>query len=208
VPAQVVQLIDVQILYTQEVLNVFHYVNLDGAAEIAALEAAFPTEYIASVKAIQTGQLFHTGLRTRRVYPTADLVHETIYAAPVEGTDVSDALASCDALSMKWALGPTVVLQGGFAGHLKRGGMRLPGAAEDMVTQNSCTTAVVADWAASFLDLSDPVDDGSWLLCVASYLDGARVRQPQVQSYSIVLGSSAPSPSTQNTRKVLRGRVS
>jgi hypothetical protein len=208
VVAQVAQIIDVQIDRGQEVLNVFHFVNLDGAGDIIDLVTAMGTGYVANVKGDQNAGIAHTSQRYRIVSPTAELVQVYTTGYPYTGELTGEELASCDALSMKWNLGSTVVLAGGFTGHLKRGGMRLGGIDESRVNGNNCTSDIITSWIGTMFPLlSDPVD-GEWLLCVASYLNGARARQDTVQAYALVTGTSEPSPSTQNTRKVLRGRTS
>jgi hypothetical protein len=66
---------------------------------------------------------------------------------------------------------------------------------------------VVSAWAAAFATLT-PVAGGDFEFIVASFLNAGRVRQHTVQQYAPVLGTSAPAPSTQNTRKILRGHIS
>jgi hypothetical protein len=209
VVANIWELIDVQDLAGQEVLNVYHYLDAAGTVEPLDLMDGFVTNTLPGIVQFQTNNLEHTALRYRRVYPSADLTQEYTVGLPVAGgLNTGDDEPSSTALSMKWGIGATVVLAGGFTGHIKRGGMRLGGAKESMIVGNDVASGVPAEWAGTFPLIADPIGDASVVLIVASFLNGARVRQHTVQSYSIVTGSSAPSPSTQNTRKVLRGRTS
>ena len=205
--AQVAQIIDVQSLAGQEVLNVFHYVDTSGAASLATLVSDFEVDYMTSVANMQTNQLAHIATRYRIVSPTAGLQQTHTLSSPHVGQQSdNDPLASCDAYSVAWTLGATVVLAGGFTGHLKRGGARIAGPTEGLVSGNVCVGAALATWPTAFGNLQAP-GSGGWQLVVASYLNGARVRQTTVQAYCLVTGTSVPSPSTQNTRKVLRGRT-
>jgi hypothetical protein len=207
-PTQVAEIIDVQNLAGQEILNVFHFVDTTGAAEILDLVADFATDYVASVKGLQNEAVSHTGIRYRIVAPTAELTQEYTAGYPYTGELTDAVLASCDAWSMKWNLGSTVVLAGGFTGHLKRGGMRLGGIGESQVAGNTVPSPFTTDWTGTTWPLLANPGETDWNLCVASFLDGARARQHTVQAYALVTGTSVPSPSTQNTRKVLRGRTS
>jgi len=206
--AQVAQIVDVQSLVGEECLNVYHFVDTAGTGEIADLVSDFLSETIPLIRAVQTDQLTHTAIRYRLVAPTDTLTATFPISPPQAGLDTTTAaLANAYALSMAWALGATVVLSGGFTGHLKRGGARTPGPSEGMAEENGVTSTTATNWAAAFASLQNP-GTGAWQLCVASYLNGARARQTTVQSYALVIGSSAPAMSTQNTRKILRGRIS
>lgn len=213
--AQIAEIVDVQEQAGQEIQNVYHYVDPTGVADIAVLLSDYVADVLPLVRPLQHTSLSHTALRYRKVYPATTLMLEYTTGLPVAGTDASDALASADAASFKWTLGnPTVVLSGGFTGHIKRGGTRLGGFSEGNASGNSCGAGFITAAAAWFAELKDPGTD-AWQLCVASFLIGnhvphgaPRARSQTVTSYTIVTGSSAPAPSTQNSRKVLRGRTS
>jgi hypothetical protein len=212
--ARIAELIDVQDLSGQQVLNVFHYVDPDGVADIDTLVADYVGSVIPLLQSLQGAQLRHTAIRHREVYPAATLMLETAITPPLVGSAVGEQLASCDALSVKHTLGnPTVVLSGGFTGHIKRGGCRWAGATEGAVSGNDCMPGTITGMAAIMAEVRNP-GEGGFQLCVASFLIGnhvphgaPRARSTTVTSYTIVSGDSAPSPSTQNTRKVLRGRT-
>lgn len=204
--AQVIELIDEQVLFGQQVLNVFHYVDTTGVADPAVLVSDYINDVLPLVQGLQTTQLSHTAIRSRKVFPTADLVQETPIVPSIDGVETGDPLASCDAASGKWLLtAGTVNLVGGTLPHIKRGGVRIAGMVEGNVVGNSVVSGYTTAWAAWVAELLDPGTD-AFLLCVASFLNASRVRQKTVQQYALVGGGSAPSPSTQNTRKVLRGR--
>lgn len=206
--AKVIELIDVQLYRGQQVLNRFHFVDTSGVADPAVLVSDYVDDVLPLMALLQTPDLSHVQINARQVYPTATLVVETpISPAIVGGNTGSDVMPSYAAASFKWTIGATTVLQGGFSGHIKRGGMRLAGMREGDWSGDGSSNPGYVTAAASFTaELQDPGTD-AFLLCVASYLNGARVRQHTVQSYALVTGSSAPSISTQNTRKVLRGRT-
>jgi hypothetical protein len=171
-------------------------------------------ESLPLVAPLQNVGLSHNVLRWRKVYPATTLQLEYGTGLPVAGTDASEALASCDAASFKWILGnPTVVLSGGFTGHIKRGGCRLAGLDEGNVSGNVCGAGFIAAAATWSAELRQPGGSDAWQLCVASFLIGnpvphtPRARSETATSYTIVSAASAPAPSTQNTRKVLRGRT-
>lgn len=207
-PAKIIQLIDVQSYLSQEVLNVFHFVDPTGVGDEDVLVSDYVSDVIPLVTGFQNDQLTHVAIRHRQVYPTAELTQEFAIVPPLAGSATgTEPLASADALSFKWTLGATVILAGGFTGHIKRGGARTSGAYEAQVTGNTVNPAIFAGCAAWVAELRNPGTD-AFLLCVASYLDAARVRQETVQAYCLVSGGSAPGISTQNSRKVLRGRAS
>lgn len=206
--ALVVEVIDVQVLFGQQVLNVFHFVDPTGAGDVPTLLDDYVTSVLPLVQGLQTTQLSHTALRYRQVYPTAALTLERAIVPSIDGVETGDPLASCDAASGKWILSnPTVNLVGGTLPHIKRGGVRIAGMTEGNVVGNSVVPGYTTAWAAWVAELLRPGTD-AFGLCVASFLDASRVRQPTVQQYTIVGDGSAPSPSTQNSRKVLRGRSS
>jgi len=206
--ARVAEIIDVQTLAGQEVLNVLHFVDPAGTGDIDVLVENYIESVIPLMVAFQTPSLTHVAVRSREVSPTASLTQTTTTGLPVGGAATGTVdLASADALSAKWNLTGTVVLAGGFTGHLKRGGIRTAGSGEEHVDGNTCTGGTITSFAAFVSELLNPGTD-VFQLCVASFLNGARARQTTVQAYAIVSGASAPSPSTQNTRKVLRGRTS
>jgi len=206
--AKVVQLVDVQSLFGQEVLNVFHFVDPTGVGDPLVLCSDYVAHVIPAIKSVQNPNLSHTALRYREVYPTAALTATYTTGLPIVGTDGATPTDSATAYSVQLLLGATVVLQGGFTGHLKRSGVRFAGCTTDQMSGNSLPpSGVQTAVAAWFTAIQNPGTD-AFLLCVASYLDGARVRQPEVQSYALITGASPASFSTQNTRKVLRGRTS
>jgi hypothetical protein len=212
--AQIVELIDVQTQAGQEVLNVFHFVDEAGTADPLVLMSDYVSDVLPLSQPLQSTGLSHNSLRWRKVFPATTLTLDYNTGLPVVGTDASDALASCDAASFKWILGnPTVVLSGGFTGHIKRGGCRLAGLDEGNVSGNTCGAGFLAaavTWAA---ELRQPGGSDAWQLCVASFLVGnpvpgtPRARSETVTAYTIVSGASQPAPSTQNSRKILRGRT-
>jgi hypothetical protein len=102
-----------------------------------------------------------------------------------------------------------VILAGGFTGHIKRGGCRIGGITEDEVNGDALVSGIGTEVQTWFAELANPGTD-AFLLCVASFLSGnppSRPRQHTVQEYALVTGQVNPAPSTQNTRKVLRGRT-
>lgn len=214
--AKIVEIIDVQSLYGQQVLNVFHYVNPDGVASEDTLVADYINHVIPLVQIVQGPDLTHVAIRHRQVYPVDLLVAETAISPPLAGLRGStETLASCDAISVKFNPGATVVLAGGFTGHIKRAGCRLAGPTEDEVQGNTLVSGIATEIQNWFNELKDPGTD-AFLLCAASFLSGnparpgvpsTRARQHTVQSYAIVTSQSNPVPSTQNTRKVIRGRA-
>lgn len=205
--AVVFQLIDVQSLAGEEVLNVYHFVDPAGTASEATLVSNYIADVIPSLAVLQGTALTHVAIRHRQVYPTAALFQETAISPPVAGSRTStDMLPNSSAISCKWTLGATVVLAGGFTGHLKRGGMRIAGVTEDEMAGNALSSGIATEVQTFFAALQSPGGTAA-VLCVASYLNGARVRQHTVQSYAEVTGQVNPAPSTQNTRKILRGRI-
>jgi hypothetical protein len=211
---QIVELIDVQDYLGQQFLNVFHYVDTTGAADPLDLAAAYVTNIIPPCKAMQSTELTHTAIKVRQVYPTAALVQEVPISPSIAGTDGNTPADSYMAYSFKFILSPsTVVLSGGFTGHIKRGGCRLGGITMSDVGENALNSGKIAlgvTWAAAML--TNLATD--FQLVVASYLIGnpsgpgvPRDRSDTVTSYTLVNAISDMSPSTQNTRKVLRGRT-
>ena len=205
--ARVVEIVDVQNLGGQEVLNVFHFVDPAGTGTIATLVSDYVTDVIPLTAALQTADLTHTAIRHREVYPTVTLQLTTAINPPVAGTaSAGDTEPSAVAASMQFILGSTVVLAGGFTGHLKRSGARIGGIGEGAILGNTMVSGFITAANTWFAEIVQPGTD-VFLLCVASFLDGARTRHASVQSYALITGLGVPGPSTQNSRKVLRGRT-
>lgn len=209
--ASIVEIVDEQLLGGQQILNVFHYLSADGSGVEATLVTDYIDNVLPLVTQLQHEDLSHVAIRHRKVYPTDTLTSETPIVPPIAGVITgSDALASAYAISAKFLPGDTVVLAGGFTGHIKRSGARIGGVAEGSFDGNALATGIAAEVQTWFAELQDPSEDGSWVLVVASFLSGnppTRTRQTTVQSYAILTGQINPAPSTQNTRKVLRGRT-
>jgi hypothetical protein len=213
--ARIAELVDVQNYLGQEMENVFHFVDPAGAADLPTLVANYRDDVIPLLKAMQSTALTHTAIKVRQVYPTAELVAETSLSPAVAGTDGNLPADSYMAYSVKWTINPaTVHLAGGFTGHIKRGGMRIGGITLSDVGGNAVPAGIVTACNAFVLELLNPGED-AFQLCVASFLIGnhtpggpPRDRADTVQSYALVTGGSVPGASTQNTRKVLRGRSS
>jgi hypothetical protein len=205
--AQVVELIDVQTQLGQQVLNVYHYLDSSGALAITDLLDKYVSDVLPKVANFTEASLVHTTLRYRQVFPAATLMLERDIT-DVPGVAASTGIFSSEtAFSFKFALpNATVNLVGGTLPHIRRGGCRIAGVPKGAVTGDvvaSGTVTVAATWATSLISPAA----GGWVLVVASFLNGARARQHTVQQYSQVGSISAPAVSTQNTRKILRGRV-
>lgn len=209
-PATVYELVDVQQLFSQNIENVFHFVDPAGSTDVEGLVDNYVDDVLPLVVQLQTNQLSHVAIRYRQVYPAATLMLERALVPSVDGVETGDALATCDAMSGKWILGnPTVNLTGGSYPHIKRGGVRLGGPTEGNVIGNGVVAGYVTAWGTWVAELRNP-GTGVFVLCVASFLGpgapGARVRQHTATQYAVPTAGSAPSPSTQNSRKFLRGR--
>jgi hypothetical protein len=205
---QLAEVIDVQTYLGQQYLNVTHWLDTTGALEIDALESDYVANIVPLMAAFQSTSLSHVAIRARQVYPDATLILETPISPPVAGTDGNTPADSYMAYSFKFQpSASTVVLQGGFTGHLKRSGMRVGGITLSDTGENNVPSGVVTlarTWSTEMLS----TQGGGWILVVASFLDGARARQAEAQAYAIITAISDPGASTQNTRKVLRGRTS
>jgi len=204
--ATVYEIVDVQNQDAQQILNVFHYVDPAGSTDIDGLLDNYIDDVLPLVIQMQSNTLTHIGLRYRQVYPSATLQLERAITSGGVGLVSGEWLSTFYAASGKWILGnPTVNLVGGTLPHIKRGGVRLGGVVETGVVEDAFVSGYVSAFAAWVAELFNP-GVGAFELCVASFLNSARARQHTVQQYTIPTASSAPAPSTQNTRKVLRGR--
>jgi len=212
VTAQIVELVDVQDYHGQEVLNVFHMIDTTGSASITTLVTNFIAGYVNDVTGLQSNSLTHTAVRHRQVYPAATLMLTTPINPVKTGTDsTGDDEPAFVAASIPWTLGASTTLAGGFTGHLKRGGMRLCGLKETEVFIGSMASGWLSGAATVLAELLVP--SSGWSLVIASFLIGnpvkhvKRERAHTVQAYADVSGYGTIQPSTQNTRKVLRGRT-
>jgi hypothetical protein len=204
--ARVVELIDVQDYAGTQVLNTLHYVDPAGTGDPAQLVNDYIAHVVPLLITAQHPVIRHTMIRHRVIYPTVDLMLESSITPAAVGTAAGDALPSFSAMSIKHVLGAgTVVLQGGFTGHIRRGGVRWGGISENDFTGNGVPAGTIAGWAAIMAEVRNP-GEGAFELAVVSFLDGSRTRRAAAQAYALVTANSDPSPSTQNTRKVLRGR--
>lgn len=206
--ARIIELIDVQTFLSQQMLNVYHFVDPAGTGSEATLVSTYISDVIPLWQPIQSTSCVHTDIIHREVYPNVNLQMTTTIPGGIAGTNGGAVGDSFDALSIKWILGSgTVVLQGGFTGHLKRGGMRLGGLVDLATAGNAVAPGTITACNTATTELLLP-GTGPYMLCVASFLNGARVRQSAVQSYAVVTAASDPGASTQNSRKFLRGRSS
>lgn len=211
---QIVQIVDLQQYYGQTIENVTHWVDTTGVLGTTTLLTDYQTNIIGAMKAVQHPNLTHTSLKFRKVYPTADLQQEKLLVPVVPGTDGNDPAVAFAAYSLKFALDPaTVTLSGGFTGHIKRGGMRIGGITNDATEEAGVSAGVTTSLATLGTRLTT-AQGGGFLFVVVSYLIGnkapggpPRARSHTVTSYTLVTSVSPPSASTQNSRKVLRGRT-
>lgn len=205
---QIAEIQDVQVYLGQQFLNVSHWLDTTGALDVEDLVTDYVANIVPLVKAFQSTLLTHTAIRHRHVYPAADLTLETPISPPIAGTNGNTPADSYMAYSFKYQPASTsTILAGGFTGHIKRAGCRVGGitlsdTGENTVPSGDVTAARA--WSNEMLT----AQGGGWLLIVASFLDGARARHDTVQAYSLITAISDPGASTQNTRKVLRGRTS
>jgi hypothetical protein len=204
--SQIAELVDVQQDAGQEVLNVYHFLDTTGALSIATLAADYIANVEPTMAAFQHSNLSHTAVKYRQVYPAATLQLSVANSPALVGGSGTTPMPSADAASMGWILGSgTVNLVGGTLPHIKRGGVRIAGITEAQVNANTMIAGYIAAARAWWALLLDGGMVG-WELCVVSFLNAARVRQHTAQQYAIVTGTTDPAPSTQNSRKVLRGR--
>jgi hypothetical protein len=202
------EVVDRQVLASEACLNVFHFLDTTGVNPVTDLLDDLIANYIPAAAGLQHVSLTHQDLLYRQVYPTQQLQHTYSVGLPIAGAlSGSDAAANAYALSMAWLIGATVNLGAGSPPYLKRGGMRLPGPTEGDLSGNTVPGSVVSAWLTAFGTLT-PVAGGDFTFIVASFLNAGRVRQHTVQQYAPVLGTSSPAPSTQNSRKILRGHIS
>jgi hypothetical protein len=220
-PAKIVEIIDVQLIGGQQALSRYHYLDADGVADEAGLVGDFLEFVVPATAAFQTTQVQHVALRHRQVYPTALLVQEVPISPAVSGANGSAAGPPNASISIKFGLGDTTYLTGGTPPHIRKGGKHFPGVdllhMDPEALMDATYNALVATW---FTQASRPVGD-PWGLVVVSFeltrshtVDTAATRtitkaqqSPTVTKYAPVLSASVPSVSTQNTRKVLRGRT-
>jgi hypothetical protein len=206
--ARIIEIIDVQTFLSQQMLNVYHFVDPAGTGDEATLVSTYISDVIPKMATLQNVGCVHNTVKHRQVYPTTTLLLDTNIPGGIAGADSGTAGDSFDALSFKWILGSgTVVLAGGFTGHIKRGGTRVGGMNDGVTFQNTVNSIYVTAGHTFTTELLLP-GTGPYQLCVASFLDGARVKQTTVQSYAIVTDASDAGASTQNSRKFLRGRAS
>lgn len=220
-PAKIVELIDVQTLSGQQVLTRYHYLDADGVADEDVLVADYVTDVVPLFIQFQTTSITHIAIRHRQVFPTVALLKETPISPGVVGGNGTDPAPSFATLSIKYTIGDTVILDPAVSGHIKKGGKHLPGVSEaNMIGDGGVAAPAIAAVAAYFAEAKDPGTD-PWQLIVASFelvkshrvhtattetITKAQMSQT-VTKYAPVLAASPPTVSTQNTRKVLRGRV-
>lgn len=210
--ATVYEIADMQTYLGQNVENVFHYVDSAGSTDIDGLLDNYVDDVLPLVTPLQSTELSHVALRYRQIYPAATLTLERAITPAVDGVESGDPLASYYAASGKWTLAnPTVDLESGSFPHILRGGVRICGVVESNVAANAMVSGYISAWADWVAELRNP-GAGAFLLAVVSFLGpgprGSRTRMETAQQYTIISGGSEPAPSTQNSRKFLRGRAS
>jgi hypothetical protein len=218
---RIVELLDVQLNAGQEMLTRYHFQTVDDAALEADLVDSYITDPMPILATSQNQALAHVSIRHRLVYPTAELVAETPISPPLSGGDATDPAPPNATYSLKWTLGPTVHLGTDAGKHISKGGKHLPGVSMSQMDADALTpgpfNAAIANWVTHLRDMTA----GTWNLVVVSFevtpshmVDTTTTRtitkavvSPIVTKYAPVTGASVPSVSTQNTRKVLRGRT-
>lgn len=212
---KILELVDQQLYQGQAIENVFHFVDVDGVADPHAFLPVYVSDVLPLVRQMQHTGCQHTNIRWRLVYPATTLMLDYATGLPVAGADANTPAPSTSALSFKWLLSnPTVVLSGGFAGHIRRGGARIGGVCDTAFVGNAVESAHITLGRAWSEEMLSPGAD-AWQLAVVSFLIGnhvrggpPRLRSETATSYTIVGSSTDPAPSTQNTRKFLRGIAS
>lgn len=209
-PVQIVELVDFQNLNGQECLTVYHFADATGVLDPGNLAANYQADVLPEMVSFQSSDLFHYNLRVRRVYPTADLgLDHAITPTVPGGVSGTDDMPGFTSFSIKWQIGPTTWLVAGRTDHIKRGGKHLPGMRESQAHGDTIVDANTIAFCADYVTALLNMDAGGWDLVVASFVTpgSPSVTHKTVQGYAPVLAGSPPSPGTQNTRKVLRGRT-
>jgi hypothetical protein len=219
--AQIVEIIDVQLLNGQECLSRFHYLDVSGALDPALLVSAYVDDVIPLAQAFQSAVTSHVAIRHRVVYPTASLVQETAITPVKIGLNADTPGQDYASWSVKFGIGDTTYLTGGIPPHIRKGGKHLPGVTIGYTDEEPLAGGGVATAVAAWFPVAKaPVAD-TWALVVASFeLSRSHKTKvgttttivhpapsPTVTKYAPVLSASPPSVSTQNTRKKLRGRT-
>lgn len=218
---KIVELIDVQLYRGQQCLSRYHYLDADGVASEGVLVSDYINDVLPLIRPIQSNELQHVAIRHRQVYPTATLVNETAIIPAVFGSNTGPGGPSYATYSLKWTIGDTTPLSGAEPHHIKKGGKHLPGITEDQLGGDAgispAAQALIVTW---FNEVKDPGTD-PWQLVVVSFevSRSHKVNTPTTETitkavqstvvtkYAPVTGASPASASTQNTRKVLRGRT-
>ena len=206
--AQIVEVVDVQTYYGQQVLNVYHFLDADGVADPAALIPVIDADVTPLLVPVQSTNIQHVALRWRLVYPAVGLIQEYTVSPAKNGTNTGQDAPASTAYSVKFTIGETVHLGGGTdTKRIRASGKRICGVnvlneSGNAVVGSAITTGI-ASW---FAELLSPGED-NWVP-VAVHLPFVKgVPQQPGTKYAPILGASAPGLGTQNTRKVLRGRT-
>jgi hypothetical protein len=132
----VYEVVDKQVLFGQEVLNVFQFrqivnfvTTLSNNAE--ACEAAFKAQYLPKIAQVQTGDLTHVNLSVKNLFNTDDAFSEDINV-----TGVQNAAASADTLGSFEAFSFTTR---GSGLTVKPGGKRIAAVLDSFVTDGVIT---------------------------------------------------------------------
>jgi hypothetical protein len=220
-PAVIHEILDVQMLGGQQCLSRYHFVDPDGVGTEEALINGYLSSCLPAVCALQTAATKHIALRHRQIYPAANLPAEVAISPTQSGGNNNPPSEDFLSISVKWALSQTVPLENAEPHHIKKGGKHLPGVSvnneNEPAVYDANFNALVQAWFATLLSPSG----ANWQLCVASFetAKSSSINTPTTRTitkaqtqavatkYAIVLSCSGASISTQNTRKVLRGRT-
>lgn len=206
--AQIVEIVDVQSYFGQEVLNVYHFLDADGAADPAALIPVFDADVTPLLVPTQGVALTHVALRWRLVYPTVGLIRDHTVSPPKAGTNSGTAAPSMLAYSLKFTIDETVHLgSGGSPRRIRASGKRICGVNTSDEDGNSVPgSGLPALFATWFAELLSPGSD-NWVPVAVRMPFTRGVPQVPASAYAPIIACSNPGLGTQNTRKVLRGRT-
>jgi hypothetical protein len=214
VPVSILQITSVASLFGQQVLNRWHFVNLDGAVDVSLVLPSFTTEVIAPLMNDLSSDITMTELLYRII--TDPLQPQRSYGVgyPIVGVQGQPSAASFVAVTVKWAPGPTVVLSGtGPVRRIRRGGKRIAGVPQPQLAGDVWNSTFLSAFAAPF-DNYLGMSDGGFLPCIAGFPvqppppsdpDDPTLQIPD--RYALIEGVSLKSQAgSQVSRKVGHGR--
>lgn len=178
-----------QAIEGQAMENVFHFQQISGEGNAAAVAAMIESIIVPLVADIQSGDLTHTGVTVLNIGDIGDFADVT-YVTPIPGDRSGDRMPSFNAYAFRKTRNSSKMRHGSF---------RLAGAIEADITDGEANANVTGALTALATALSSSIEDGAGNSYLFGYIGHILGNPMPMEVFGT--GVSYIRFSTQNSRK-------